>query len=155
MIILYICWTVLVLLLSCAMTKGFFDFLRPTSPATVIEEDPHPVRGVPDYLTSRYYEIDVFKCDEDGTTLNISAINDGYCDCADGTDEPGTSACEKGIFHCRNKGFKVTKLPSSRVDDQICDCCDGSDEGIYVKCPNTCKQAAEKERGALERMVRR
>lgn len=53
-------------------------------------------------------------------SIERDKINDDYCDCPDGSDEPGTSACANGIFFCENKGFIPTKLVSSRVNDGIC-----------------------------------
>jgi len=80
-----------------------------------------------------------FTCADGSLTLPMSMVNDDYCDCNDGSDEPGTSACRKGVFYCANRGFKSLLLPSSRVNDGICDCCDGSDEwNEKVRCSNNC-----------------
>jgi protein kinase C substrate 80K-H len=79
---------------------------------------------------------------------------DEYCDCADGSDEPGTSACANSRFYCRNVGAKGRILPSSRVNDGVCDCCDGSDENVAysdVSCPNTCEEAGRSARESLAR----
>lgn len=60
--------------------------------------------------------------------LHFSAVNDDYCDCLDGSDEPGTAACALGRFYCRNVGSVPQVLPSAFLNDGVCDCCDGSDE---------------------------
>lgn len=63
-----------------------------------------------------------FACDSGEKRFDVSRINDNYCDCADGSDEPGTSACSYtgAVFHCANAGFFSQDLPTSRVNDQIC-----------------------------------
>lgn len=79
--------------------------------------------------------------------LKYSQLNDDFCDCADGSDEPGTSACINGRFFCINAGFKPLILPSTRVNDGICDCCDASDEYFSnVKCINNCIELGSADR---------
>lgn len=74
-------------------------------------------------------------------------MNDNYCDCEDGRDEPGTSACShlNVSFYCKNQGFVSKYIHTSTVDDGICDCCDGTDEQ-YSVCKDTCAHFAAIER---------
>jgi protein kinase C substrate 80K-H len=64
----------------------------------------------------------VFTCLDGSRTIPHSAINDDYCDCPDGSDEPGTSACENSSvrFYCRNEGHVPGSVKVSRVNDGIC-----------------------------------
>ncbi|XP_010260391.1 PREDICTED: glucosidase 2 subunit beta [Nelumbo nucifera] len=87
----------------------------------------------------KYYTLEVIKCKDGSNFFTKDRLNDGFCDCADGTDEPGTSACPESKFYCRNIGTTPQLLFSSQVNDQLCDCCDGSDEyDGGINCPNTC-----------------
>ncbi|XP_057792412.1 glucosidase 2 subunit beta isoform X2 [Salvia miltiorrhiza] len=97
-----------------------------------------PLTGVHP-LDVKYYDAELIKCKDGSKSFARDRLNDDFCDCVDGTDEPGTSACPAGKFYCKNIGSTPKFLFSSRVNDQICDCCDGSDEydGTAI-CPNTC-----------------
>ncbi len=64
-----------------------------------------------------------FTCLDGAATIPFSQVNDDYCDCRDGSDEPGTAACLNGHFACENLGFIVQMIPSSRVNDGICGKC--------------------------------
>lgn len=104
------------------------------------------IRGLNPELADRYKNVgNKFTCIDGSFSIPFSQVNDNYCDCADGSDEPGTPACHNGIFYCRNKGHEPRLLPAQFVDDGVCDCCDGSDEPSG--CPYKCleKSAAEKE----------
>lgn len=90
-----------------------------------------------------------WKCLDGSKELAWSALNDDYCDCADGSDEPGTSACPNSTFYCANHGHIPAYIRSSRVDDGICDpeCCDGSDERDgKVTCPDRCETVGKQYR---------
>ncbi|XP_024987987.1 glucosidase 2 subunit beta [Cynara cardunculus var. scolymus] len=97
-------------------------------------------------LDEKYFVSEVIKCKDGSNSFTRDRINDEFCDCIDGTDEPGTAACPAGKFYCRNAGSAPRFLFSSRVNDQICDCCDGSDEyDGSILCPNTCVMGGHAE----------
>ncbi|TXT10626.1 hypothetical protein VHUM_02131 [Vanrija humicola] len=122
------------------------------------------VRGVDPAVADRYVPSSgkTFTCLSGDKVIPFSAVNDNYCDCPDGSDEPGTSACEgkpAAWFYCENKGHIPGRVRSSRVNDGICDpeCCDGSDEWQTGVCPNNCEQISReyRERVELETKTRR
>ncbi|CAL1534375.1 unnamed protein product [Lymnaea stagnalis] len=98
-------------------------------------------RGVSIEKASFYQGGTEFRCFSNGKTIPFDHVNDDYCDCEDGSDEPGTAACSNGLFFCENKSFKGSYIISSRVNDGVCDCCDGSDEyDGSIACENTCEK---------------
>ncbi|KAF1933012.1 uncharacterized protein M421DRAFT_416614 [Didymella exigua CBS 183.55] len=137
------------------------------STANSASEPPRP-RGVGPEFAKFYKDTETFTCiSNPSIKLDIARLNDDYCDCPDGSDEPGTSACsyisplspprpsrrEPGSFdetlalpgfYCKNKGHIPSYIPFTNVNDGKCDyelCCDGSDEyeGVGgVKCPDQC-----------------
>lgn len=62
----------------------------------------------------------LFHCLDDSKTIPFSAINDDYCDCPDGSDEPGTAVCSNGLFWCKNEGHIPGSVRKSRVNDGLC-----------------------------------
>ena len=99
-----------------------------------------------------------FKCHDNSSkvALGRAAVNDDWCDCPDGSDEPGTPACAQGRFYCINAGHEGSFVPSGVVADGVCDCCNGSDEAGAAgegRCPDTCAQLAREAaaRGEAER----
>ncbi|KAK7508152.1 hypothetical protein BaRGS_00000391 [Batillaria attramentaria] len=108
-------------------------------------------RGVSSSKASFYQEGKEFVCLDSGQVIPWEYVNDDYCDCSDGTDEPGTSACSNGFFFCENRAYRGTYIASSRVNDGICDCCDGSDEyEERIQCSNTCEELGKKEKEERE-----
>ncbi|KAK4374458.1 hypothetical protein RND71_005135 [Anisodus tanguticus] len=94
------------------------------------------------------------KCKDGSKKFTKDQLNDDFCDCPDGSDEPGTSACPSGKFYCKNAGHVPLSIYSSRVNDGICDCCDGSDEyDGKVKCPNTCWEVGRVARDKLKKKI--
>ncbi|EJF63088.1 endoplasmic reticulum protein [Dichomitus squalens LYAD-421 SS1] len=110
------------------------------------------------YVPTKKGSAETWQCLDGSKTIDWSSVNDDYCDCADGSDEPGTSACPDSRFYCVNAGHIGSYIPSTRVRDGLCEleCCDGSDEPEGV-CPNVCKQVGEeyRERVKAENKLRK
>jgi protein kinase C substrate 80K-H len=112
-----------------------------------------------------YKDTKTFSCiSRPDIQIPFKSVNDDYCDCPDGSDEPGTSACahiaaDKSPlpgFYCKNKGHNPSFLSFQRVNDGVCDyelCCDGTDEWAHVggiKCEHRCKEIGKKWRKEQE-----
>lgn len=86
-----------------------------------------------------------FRCG-DGVLVPDVYVGDGYCDCADGSDEAGRGVCDGTEYVCENRGSLRKTVPSEYVGDGVCDCCDGSDEANGV-CKDVCaSETAERIR---------
>lgn len=113
---------------------------------------------------AKKYSKSKFRClNGKGRKKPLSVINDNFCDCDDGSDEPGTGACAGTgftMFYCANEGSVSRLLYASRVGDGLCDCCDGSDElalaeqrGTPFACTNFCAEDGKVEAAKLEKMA--
>lgn len=63
-----------------------------------------------------------FACLRSKERLDVNLVNDDYCDCADGSDEPSTSACSHlphSRFFCSAACGQTSHMsvPASRVND--------------------------------------
>lgn len=118
------------------------------------EQSHRHLRGVhPDRLA--YYQSLLkearFQCIDGSSSIPIESLNDNYCDCADGSDEPSTSACPNGQFFCQNQGYLSKLIPSAWVNDNRCDCCDASDEyDSDANCENSCDNLGTEYRREME-----
>lgn len=67
-----------------------------------------PIRGV-HIKTTKFYLADKnnkFTCLVEKELIDFEKVNDDYCDCNDGTDEPSTDACPNGVFYCESDIYK-------------------------------------------------
>ena len=55
----------------------------------------------------KYYSSEVIKCKDGSKSFSRDRLNDNFCDCPDGTDEPGMYLCKMMIF-------MVVWFPTSR-----------------------------------------
>lgn len=129
-----------------------------------------------DIVAKFYKDAESFTCiSNPSISVPFIRVNDDYCDCPDGSDEPGTSACAHLSplspqtpantvkdtvnntlalpgFYCKNKGHLPSYVPFTSVNDGICDyelCCDGSEEYDSVgglKCENRCQEIGKEWR---------
>ncbi|KXT05103.1 hypothetical protein AC578_7565 [Pseudocercospora eumusae] len=126
-------------------------------------------RGVGPEFAKFYEDTTTFTCiSSPQSKIPFSRVNDDYCDCPDGSDEPGSAACAHLSplspitndrpnvtnalpgFYCKNKGHIPSYVPFSNVNDGICDyelCCDGSEEwqGV-VRCKDRCDEIGKEWR---------
>lgn len=124
----------------------------------VSASDRPTVVGVPSH-DADFYQGEWFTCLASKEKIEGSRVNDDYCDCRDGSDEPGTAACASVVtlsdyaeertqgFYCANRGHKSKFISNSFVNDGVCDCCDGSDEqgNSEMACRHTCREQGMKE----------
>lgn len=126
-----------VFLVSCVLAVGGCSYVRGVAP-----ENQHL------YIAKSNGK---WAClNEPSIELLLDQINDDFCDCPDGSDEPGTNACQftadqPQYFYCENAGHKPAYIENFKLNDGVCDydiCCDGTDEYRSGACPSVCEEVA-------------
>lgn len=67
------------------------------------------LRGIRDQNINKYFPTanSKFVCFATREEIDFTKVNDDYCDCpTDGSDEPGTNACNNGFFYCETNSKK-------------------------------------------------
>ncbi len=71
------------------------------------------IRGVDPEIASRYSsQLGAFACLSGGKTVPADRVNDNYCDCADGSDEPGNGPLPLADHHGFTPVRDESKLPA-------------------------------------------
>ena len=80
--------------LVCLISQLLFLSAHSGSSSSMGEDLSRMARGVPLMKRSLYDpNIQTFSCLDGSRVIPVRQVNDDYCDCKDGSDEPGTSAC--------------------------------------------------------------
>ncbi|KAJ1718370.1 hypothetical protein LPJ61_006667, partial [Coemansia biformis] len=141
--------------LSCVSLVLHANFVE-RGLATVAHGTDKALRGVNPSVAAKYARPSsgLFECLDGSKKIPFEHVNDDYCDCPDGSDEPGTSACNNGSFYCANHGHIPGILQAIRVNDGVCDydvCCDGSDEwDSGAQCEDRCGEIGAEYRRVAE-----
>ncbi|XP_019106742.1 glucosidase 2 subunit beta isoform X2 [Beta vulgaris subsp. vulgaris] len=70
----------------CLRSLCFFFIVISASSSSPALRGIHP-------LDAKYFDSEVIQCKDGSNSFTKHRLNDDFCDCVDGTDEPGTSAC--------------------------------------------------------------